>query len=276
MKVSSKDFQISDHQALRLLEIGSQLKLIREQKGISLQKIRQITLISERHLRAIEEGNINSLPEPVYIQGFIRKYAKALGVNNIAEQFPLTKILPKTSWLKSSELRPFHLYLIYILLIATSVGTLSNIFNPAANYSSISDSETQLSDAARLKPNTKGNTSKLVNRKEQTVNKPNSLKPQVKTVNLGIMMKGESWMRIEVDGIVKFEGILSEGTNKVWGGNKNIILRAGNAGAILLEFNQYPPMLLGQVGEVVQKTFNSSYKPPNIRLSASSLPENLE
>jgi cytoskeleton protein RodZ len=257
MKVSSKEQQILGYQKLKLAEIGSELKRIRDEQNISLQKIKQVTLISERHLKAIEDGDISSLPEPVYIQSFIRKYANVVGIENIAEQFPLTNTALKTSWLKSSELRPLHLYLIYIVLISASVGALSNLFSPTSNYV-ISESETQLSDAARLKPLTKPKPIAVPKAQPQSTN----IKPaQIKPVNVGIVMKGESWMRVEVDGEVKFEGILTEGVNKVWVADKNIVVRAGNAAAILLEFNQYPPRALGQAGEVVQKTYNSSYKP---------------
>jgi cytoskeletal protein RodZ len=267
MAVRSKDHQALDHQALRLAEIGSQLKRLREEQDVSLYKINQITLISQRHLRAIEEGNINSLPEPVYIKSFIRKYADVLGVENIADQFPLTNTAPKTKWLKSSEFRPLHLYLIYIVVISASVGALANLFNPATNNyaalnNSISESETQLSDAAKLKPNPSNKSGKkpsVTKAQNQPLSQP---KPtQIKPVNIGIKMKGESWMRVEVDGQVKFEGILTEGTNRVWAADKNIVVRAGNAAAVLLEFNQYPPQSLGQAGEVVQKTFNPTYKP---------------
>ncbi len=280
MKVSSKV-----HQVQKLAEIGSQLKRTREEQNISLQKIKQITLISERHLKAIEEGNINSLPEPIYIQGFIRKYANILGVADIAEQFPLTNAASKTSWFKSSELRPLHLYIIYIVVISAAVGALSNQLSPAINYS-VSEKETQLSDAARLQSNLtqpdltndldKGRSLEPKNSvKNKEVNKnltsrfnqfnqlnKITLKPtNVNLVSVGIVMKGESWMRVEVDGAVKFEGILTEGTNKAWTAEKNIVVRAGNAAAVLLEFNQFPPQTLGQAGEVVQKTFNSTYKP---------------
>jgi cytoskeletal protein RodZ len=256
MKAKSQNHQ--DYQVQKLVEIGSQLKQIREEKDISLEKIKQITLISERHLRAIEEGNINHLPEPVYIQGFIRKYAHVLGAENIAEQFPLTSVVTKSSWLKSSELRPLHLYLIYLVLISGSIAALSKVFSstdPVRNP--ISESETQLSNAARLKPSPAPKQPVL---STTPLNQP---KPnQVKPVNVAIIMKGDSWMRVEVDGEVKFEGILTEGNSKVWAANKNIIVRAGNAAAVLLEFNQYPPQALGLAGEVVQKTFD-----PNSKLS---------
>ncbi|AFY74556.1 hypothetical protein Syn7502_02593 [Synechococcus sp. PCC 7502] len=275
MKVSSKE-----QQALKLAEIGSQLKRIREQKKISLQKINQITLISQRHLQAIEEGNISRLPEPVYIQGFIRKYGNVLGVSQIAEQFPLVNSVPKSSWFKSSELRPLHLYLIYIVVISASIGALSNVLNPNANYNTISDSEVQLSNAAKLNSNPPSGSifNQLIPKSNSTLiqpllNKSQPLLPQQKPVNVGVAMKGESWMRVEVDGEVKFEGILSEGSSKTWTANKNITLRAGNAAAVLLVFNNYPPQALGQAGEVVQKTFDSNFKPTNITTKLSLLPE---
>lgn len=265
MKAKSQNHQ--DSQAQKLAQIGSQLKQIREEKAISLEKIKQITLISERHLKAIEEGNINHLPEPVYIQGFIRKYAHILGVENIAEQFPLTSIVTKSSWLKSSELRPLHLYLIYLVLISGAIAALSRVFSSVDSVrSTVSESETQLSNAARLQPTPKPAAERIPKgiapkNPVLSISPLNQPKPnQVKPVNVSITMKGDSWMRVEVDGEVKFEGILTEGNSKEWAADKNIIVRAGNAAAVLLEFNQYPPQALGLAGEVVQKTFDPNSK----------------
>ncbi len=277
MKVLSKDRHTLDHQTQRLTEIGLQLKLRREEQHISLREIQRVTLISERHLRAIESGNISSLPEPVYIQSFIRKYALALGIEDFAEEFPLSKPPSSKSWFKSPlrspfkslELRPLHLYLIYIAVISASVGALSNGFNQV--YYPISESETKLSPSARLQPRQAKSLPQNSSLDKSSQNKSSQNKigqnklaqnklaqaQQNKPVTVGIMMKGESWMRVEVDGEVKFEGVLTEGSNKTWAANSNIVLRAGNAAAVLLEFNQNPPQALGRAGEVVQKTYTS-------------------
>jgi len=63
----------------------TQLKSIRELKGISLRDIANETKISTTYLKAIEEGDYSEMPEDIYARGFIRAYASYLGLNS--EQF---------------------------------------------------------------------------------------------------------------------------------------------------------------------------------------------
>jgi len=48
-------------------------------------------MIQPRVIRAIEAGNLKELPEGVYIRGFLRRYADALGLDGhaLASEFPL-------------------------------------------------------------------------------------------------------------------------------------------------------------------------------------------
>lgn len=57
------------------------LRQTREAKGISLEEVAQRTYIKLPYLVALEEGDIEKLPAPVYIHGYIRQYAKLLGLN---------------------------------------------------------------------------------------------------------------------------------------------------------------------------------------------------
>jgi cytoskeletal protein RodZ len=78
-------------QAQSLASIGAQLQQARTERGLTLQDIHQQTYIQRYALQAIEQGDLDALPEPFYICAFIKKYAIALGFsgNDIAKQFPL-------------------------------------------------------------------------------------------------------------------------------------------------------------------------------------------
>lgn len=65
-----------------LLEIGTMLREERERQGLSLDTVSDKTKISRSCLAAIEEGNDNLLPHPVYAKGFIKNYARLLGVDH--------------------------------------------------------------------------------------------------------------------------------------------------------------------------------------------------
>lgn len=75
----------------RLREIGVYLSSVRQDQGLSLEEIASHTYIPLRILRAIETGDDHVLPEPVFVQGFIRRYADILGLDGtaIAQEFPI-------------------------------------------------------------------------------------------------------------------------------------------------------------------------------------------
>jgi len=60
----------------------SDLKAIRESRGISLRDIFERTRISVANLEAIESGKFDLLPSPVITKSFIKIYSKALGIDS--------------------------------------------------------------------------------------------------------------------------------------------------------------------------------------------------
>jgi flagellar biosynthesis protein FlhG len=58
---------------------GPVIKILREQQGLSLRDIADMTKVSVRYLEFIEEDNFKKLPARAYIRGFLMLYAKALG-----------------------------------------------------------------------------------------------------------------------------------------------------------------------------------------------------
>jgi cytoskeleton protein RodZ len=68
----------------QLKHISEQLKQTREQKGIALEDIAAQTFIPLRLLKAMDEGRFERLPEPVFVQGFVRRYGDAIGLDGTA------------------------------------------------------------------------------------------------------------------------------------------------------------------------------------------------
>jgi len=60
---------------------GEKLRKQREQRGIALDAISNTTKISTRMLRAIEEEHFDQLPGGVFNKGFVRAYARQVGLN---------------------------------------------------------------------------------------------------------------------------------------------------------------------------------------------------
>lgn len=72
-----------------LEQIGQKLKNARESKGLTLGQIYDKTKIPTSNLEAIETGDAEQLPEPVYVAGFIKRYADLLGLNgrSLSEEY---------------------------------------------------------------------------------------------------------------------------------------------------------------------------------------------
>lgn len=86
--------KFSAAQQSQLAQIGAFLKENREKQSKSLQDIAVRTYIRPQLLSGIETGNPDMLPEPIFVQGFIRRYAETLGLKGIelAQQFTVDSI----------------------------------------------------------------------------------------------------------------------------------------------------------------------------------------
>lgn len=63
-------------------EFGDKFRTAREKKNLTLDDVSKVTKISPRMLQAIEEQKFDLLPGGVFNKGFIRAYAKHLGIND--------------------------------------------------------------------------------------------------------------------------------------------------------------------------------------------------
>ncbi|MEZ4518643.1 MAG: DUF4115 domain-containing protein [Chloroflexota bacterium] len=62
-------------------EIGQILREARENKGLSLDEVQATIRINTRYLEALETGDYDALPTPVHVRGFLRNYARYLGLD---------------------------------------------------------------------------------------------------------------------------------------------------------------------------------------------------
>ena len=61
--------------------VGETLQAARERKGVDLYRAERDTKIRLRYLSALEDGDYDELPAPVYVKGFLRNYAIYLGLD---------------------------------------------------------------------------------------------------------------------------------------------------------------------------------------------------
>jgi cytoskeleton protein RodZ len=117
-----------------LCELGRELRKGRQIRSLSLEQLHSQTFVPLHHIEAIENGEIDKLPQDIYLRGFIRRIGDALGLNGqaMADALPLPDpretanpyLLSASNSESDSELqmRPVHLYLGYTALMAGAVG----------------------------------------------------------------------------------------------------------------------------------------------------------
>lgn len=118
-----------------LRELGGELRKGRQIRSLSMQQLHSQTLVPLHHIEAIENGEIEKLPQDIYVRGFIRRLGDALGLDGSAMANALPKPAPtpipsmylSVSDSESAEgfqMRPVHLYIGYTALMAGAVGGL--------------------------------------------------------------------------------------------------------------------------------------------------------
>lgn len=61
--------------------LGSLLRKYREKKGLEIAQISEMTRLRPRYLKALEREDWDSLPAPVFVSGFIRAFARTVGLD---------------------------------------------------------------------------------------------------------------------------------------------------------------------------------------------------
>ncbi|MBL7058450.1 helix-turn-helix domain-containing protein [Patescibacteria group bacterium] len=66
---------------LEAASVSEQLRLSRQKKDLSLEKIAKYLEINVRYLKALESGDFSTLPPGTYAKNYLREYALFLGLN---------------------------------------------------------------------------------------------------------------------------------------------------------------------------------------------------
>lgn len=87
-RITATEAELAELQAELAREItpetqftGLLMRKARLAQGVGIQDIANITKISPMHLRAIEAEDVDALPAPVYVRGFLQQIAKALSLD---------------------------------------------------------------------------------------------------------------------------------------------------------------------------------------------------
>lgn len=255
---------LNEEQKKQFQEIGAYFRQVREEKSILLEEIATKTLIREIFLHALEEGRAEDLPEPIYVQGFIRRYGDVLGLDgmalsqNFATAFKQPE--PEINFPELEKKTNFYipLYVPYILLLIVACFGLFYVLNPPGKVESITQKNNSTTVKEKKVPLAKPSSSSVGQKPSSQLPSPTTAAPKtqlISGVEVSLELQDESWMRVKADGKTVFEGTLKKGERKTWKAEKQLFIRAGNAGAVLISANQKPPTLLGNIGQIREVSF---------------------
>ncbi|WP_427159621.1 helix-turn-helix domain-containing protein [Aliinostoc sp. HNIBRCY26] len=267
---------LSQAQQEKLLEISRDLRKIREEKSIRIEEVAIKTNIRLAFLKALDAGYFEELPEPIYIQGFIRRYADILGLDGsaIANSFNVNASSspesPKDVNLKHEDTtvdkKPkirIPLFVPYIVLIGVACTGLIYILNPkliaessASKKGSSSTQVEQVSPSSQESPS----SDQTVADTPAPITTASPLLPEItnnSNLKITLELQGESWLQVKADGKTEFVGNLSKGERRTWVAQKELTVRSGNAGAVLVAVDNQPAQPLGGQGEVKQVTYSA-------------------
>lgn len=243
--------------------IGEKLKDERIKQGFTLQEVEEDTKIRKFYLEAIENDNYGILPPKVYATGFVRRYAKFLGLNEdeYAELFKqaaygssdkeeLIEIKPQSDRGKGLEStitwKNVVVALVFLLVVIWVGDYLIAYFTKehSSPPNNINQPIVEQPIVEEEKP-------------KKDEKKPNEIKSGVEII---IVAEQNCWLNVVVDNESEYNAILQAGENLTFTGKEKIYLKAGNAGGIKITYNgeEMPP--LGKDWEVKEAT----YTPLNI------------
>lgn len=107
---------------------GAQLAIVRQQQGFTQEYVASKLHLRVRIMQLIEADEYERLPEPVFVKGYLRAYAKLLGINpepilaTYKANYMIDTKLEKTLWQSKKEpVRAEKLVKWFTILFATGV-----------------------------------------------------------------------------------------------------------------------------------------------------------
>ena len=248
-----------------LREIGQMLKNTREDKGLTLDQVSNALFIKKRVIVAIESGDWDGLPYPVYVKGYVNQYAALLNVTDLLEAEMISSENPPSSEVQG------------VTKVAKKIGT-PKWWGPKKTVIAASAVGGALvvgllifqnlpkkayvaapTQSAANNRQTVQTTAKTQSVEASTTNKPveagpvaakESEKPVLTPKKLTITCQERTWVKIIIDGTETKEFMLNPEEVVTLNAQKNFDLLIGNAGGVKLFYNGKDTGFTGEDGEV--------------------------
>ncbi|MBV8066490.1 MAG: helix-turn-helix domain-containing protein, partial [Candidatus Eremiobacteraeota bacterium] len=210
--------------------LGERFRAAREARGLSLSDVAEQIRIRSVYLAAIEDENWRTIGAPVYIRGFLRTYARFLGLDPEEAVAAFNRAQPAVpASIVASEgepaTRPAARHGSSLVWIAAVVAVLLIAF-VVYNELTLHGSQTTATE-----PSTGATVAETTGSLASPSESPlPTAKPVLGVADgsntLALVLSAPSWLRVTVDGSVSMEGTFPAGTTKTFHG-KNALVRIG-------------------------------------------------
>ncbi|PSN20321.1 hypothetical protein C7271_02730 [filamentous cyanobacterium CCP5] len=290
----------------QLREIGAYLRQVRQEQGIDLEDVAHQIFIRPTLLRSLEAGTDEHLPEPVFVQGFIRRYGDALGINGqaLAEKFSVTpvavlpvpreaaahgangvvepqtrnslKVIAKAEDMEprpSASKVPWALIgsvsALVVMLFLLVWGLTSRREQAVTEAPAPSGSQVEANPADANQSETNPAETEAASEAEapEAGLETSTAAPAAPVVAV-VNLTDRSWIRVTTDGSTVFEGILESGTEETWTAENSIVITSGNAGGVELAVNGGDAVAMGAAGRVQTITLTPDTDPDSLSQAA--------
>ncbi|MBT3225597.1 MAG: helix-turn-helix domain-containing protein [Deltaproteobacteria bacterium] len=236
-----------------LLSIGAILRKKREEHSYTLEHVSEITRITLTCLRNIEEGNLDALPGLVFVRGFIRNYAKLLGLESdwmieALNQTYSDRTQPNSDSDQPRSFNPLSqpekrstspLILVGALVIISLIAFLVYWQSkPLSQYSSTSsDVETIQAIDAKAPAQEVAQEALEAEIQKTTAEIPAPpVKPEISPLTLTLVAMNNDWIHLTIDEQESFDLRLKKGEKYEWPAKEGyaLIMTTGNTALIHL------------------------------------------
>ncbi len=263
--------------------LGEEFRSAREARGLSLSDVAERLHIRSVYLAAIEDEDWHVIGAPVYVRGFMRTYARFLGLDPEAAVARFAAVIPanappapaprqaaaanaaekRAAGERSSPSLAAVLSIVVAVLVVLFVGYEFYQYRAGGPAAPVADASAVPAgpDVAAAPPAAGSNTPALAGAAaggDSLAAVPSLASPAAapKAVKRGLNLHvtETSWLRVTVDGTVVLEGTLPTGASKTFTG-KVADVRVGNAGGVKIAVNGRALGPLGASGDVVERRF---------------------
>ncbi|MEM7483025.1 MAG: helix-turn-helix domain-containing protein [Acidobacteriota bacterium] len=246
---------------------GRWLRRQREIREIDLREIADRTKISLRYLKAMEQDRFDLLPAPVFARGFLREYARYVGLSpdevvnfylSAHEDMEVTDEDETPARLGRSNSWRYGLVLALVVLLLAALAMyvayyLENRRPEPADDSSASQSAAVAPAALRGAP-IAAETSPAVSSASGDASEGSSAieEPPSAPLEVTLDFTGECWVEAVIDGRQRISELHVQGESLLLAAQREVFLRKiGNAGGVEVQVNGRPFDLQGVAGDVV-------------------------